>query len=141
MRFLWPANHSVKQFQYTRLIFGARCSPSTAIFVLQKTAADFAQDQTIQNLAKNSFHMDDFVQSFETVENAQEAAVSLKKTLTRAGFNFTKFVSNETTAIDNVNDSDENIEDCHCVLGVQWNKSIDKFVHQKPSKFDINAEN
>ena len=81
MRFLWPTNHSVKQFQYTRLIFGARCSPSTDIFVLQKTAADFAPNQTIQNFVKNSFYMDDFVHSFETVEIAQEAAVSLKKTL------------------------------------------------------------
>ena len=90
MRFLWPTNHSVKQFQYTRLIFGARCSQSTVIFVLQKTAADFAPNQTIQNLVKNSFYMDDFVHSFETVEIAQEAAVSLKKTLIRAGFNLTK---------------------------------------------------
>ena len=141
MRFLWPTNHSVKQFQYTRLIFGNRCSPSTAIFFLRKTAAGFAPDQTIQNLVKNSFYMDDFVHSFKLVENAKEAPVSLKKTLTRAGFKFTKFVSNETTAIYNVNDSEENIEDCHRVLGVQWNKSTDKFVHQKPPKFDINAEN
>ena len=126
MRFLWPTNHSVKQFQYTRLIFGARCSPSTAIFVLQKTTADFAPNQTIQNLVKNSFYMDNFVHSFETVEIAQEAAVSLKNTLMRAGFNLTKIVSNEQTAIDNVSDAEENSEDCHRVLGVQWNKSTDK---------------
>ena len=141
MRFLWPTNHSVKQFQYTRLIFGARCLPSTAIFVLQKTAADFALNQTIQNLVKNSFYMDGFVHSFETVEIAQEAVVSLKKTLMRAGFNLTKFVSNVQTAIDNVSDGEESSEDCHRVLGVQWNKSTDKFFHQKPSKFETNAEN
>ena len=112
MRFLWPTNHSVKQFQYTRLIFGARCSPSTAIFVLEKTAADFAPNQTIQNLVKNSFYMDDFVHSFETVEIAQEAAVSLKKTLMRAGFNLTKFVFNQQTAIDNVSDGDDIVYCC-----------------------------
>ena len=69
--------------------------------------------------------MDDFVHSFETVEIAQEAAVLLKKTLMRASFNLTKFVSNEQTAIENVNDGDENSKDCHRVLGVQWNKSTD----------------
>ena len=141
MRFLWPTNQSVEQFQYTRLIFGARCSPSTAIFVLQKTAADLAPNQMIQNLVKNSFYMDVFVHSFQTVEIAQEAAGSLKTTLMTAGFKLTKFVSNEQTAIDNVNDGDENSKDCHRVLGVQWNKSTDKFFHQKPSKFDTNADN
>ena len=141
MRFLWPTNHGVKQFQYTRPIFGARCSPSTAIIVLQNTAADFAPDQMIQNLIKNSFYMDNFVHSLKTAEIAQEAAVSLKKTLMRADFNLTKFVSNEQTAIYNVNDGDENSEDCHRVLGVQLNKSTDKFFHQKPSKFDTNADN
>ena len=123
-----------------RLIFGARCSPSTVIFVLQKTAADFALNQMIENLAKNSFYMDDFVHSFETVEIAQEAAVSLKKTLMRAGLNLTKFVSNEQTAIDNANDGDENSKDCHRVLDVQWNKSTDKIFHHKPSKFDTKAD-
>ena len=59
----------------------------------------------------------------------------------RAGFNLTKFVSNEQTAIDIVSDGEENSEDCHRVLGVQWNKSTDKFFHQKPSKFETNAEN
>ena len=62
--------------------------------------------------------MEDFVHSFETVAIAQEAAVSLK-TLKRAGFNLTKFVSNEQTAIDNVNDGDENSKVCHRILGVQ----------------------
>ena len=54
--------------------------------------------------------MHDFVISFETVEIAQEAAVIMKTTLMRAGFNLTKLVSNEQAAIDNVNDSDENNE-------------------------------
>ena len=84
-RFLWPTNHSVKQFPYTRLIFGARFSPSTAIFVLQKTA-DFTKGPKDSKLVKNRFYMDDFAHSFETVEIAQEVAVSLKKALMRAGF-------------------------------------------------------
>ena len=119
MRFLWPTNHSVKQFQHTRLIFGAQCSPSTAILLLQKTAAHFAANQTIQNLVKNSFYMDDLAHYLEKVEIAQEAAVSLKKALLSVGFNLTQFVSNEQKSIYNVNDIDENNEDCQRVLVVQ----------------------
>ena len=95
----------------------------------------------IQHLVKNSLCMDDFVHSFEPVEIAQEAAVSLKKTLMRAGLNLTKFVSNEQTVIDNVNDGDENSKEHHRAPDVQCNKSTDKFFHQKPSKFDTNADN
>ena len=41
LRFLWPTKNGVKQYQYTRLIFGAKCSPSIAIFALHQTAADY----------------------------------------------------------------------------------------------------
>ena len=67
--------------------------------------------------------------------------MSLKKALMRVGFNMTQFVSNEQKAIYNVSDSDENSEDCHRLIVVQWNKSTDRFFHQKPSKSDTNTEN
>ena len=50
MRFLWPTERSIKQFQYTRLIFGARCSPTTAIYVLQKNASDFSPNRAVKDL-------------------------------------------------------------------------------------------
>ena len=40
LRFLWPTDETMKQYQYTRLIFGARCSPASAIFVLQRSAQE-----------------------------------------------------------------------------------------------------
>ena len=110
IRFIWPSNQSVEQLQQTHLNSGARYSLPTANIVLQKTAANFAPDQTIHNLFKNSFYLHDFVISFETVEIAQEAAVLMKTTIMRAGFNLTKLVSNEQAALENVNDSDENNE-------------------------------
>ena len=53
-RFLWPSKNSIQQFQYTLLIFGARCSPTTAIFVLQQTAKDFGNNAT-KNLILKQF--------------------------------------------------------------------------------------
>ena len=41
LRFLWATKIGIKQYQYTRLIFGAKCSPSIAIFALHQTAADY----------------------------------------------------------------------------------------------------
>ena len=60
MRVLWPTNQSVEPFQYTRVIFCARCSPQTA-FCTPKMAADFAPDQRIHNPVKHIFYMDGFV--------------------------------------------------------------------------------
>ena len=105
MRFLWPTERSIKQFQYTRLIFGARSSPTTAIYVLQKTASDFSPNRAVKDLVYNSFYMDNFVHSFETIQKAKENATLLKKTLSKGGFNLTKFVSNEQSAIQDFDDS------------------------------------
>ena len=107
-RFLWPTERSIKQFQYTRLIFGARCLPTTAIFVLQRTASDSSANQAVKDLVYNSFHMDDFVNSFKTIQKAKENTALLKKTLSRGGFNLTKFVSNEQSAIQGFDNSKEN---------------------------------
>ena len=40
LRFLWNTAKGIKQYQYTRLIFGAKCTPSIAIFALNQTASD-----------------------------------------------------------------------------------------------------
>ena len=114
----------------TRLIFGARCSPTTAIFVLQKTANDFSPNQAVKDLVYNSFYMDNFVHSFETIQKAKDNTALLKITLSKSGFNLTKFVSNERSAIQDLDDSKENNENFHRVLGVHWNKSADRLFHK-----------
>ena len=130
MRFLWPTERSIKQFQYTRLIFGARCSPTTEIFILQKTANDFSPNQAVMDLVYNSFYMDDFVHSFKTIQKAKDNTALLKKTLSKGGLNLTKFVSNERSAIQDFDDSNQNDKNCHRVLGVHWNKSADRLFHK-----------
>ena len=44
LRFLWSKNNFIMQYQFTRLIFGATCSPSMAIFVLNQWAKDNAEN-------------------------------------------------------------------------------------------------
>ena len=40
-RFVWPTKKSIQQFQHTCLIFGAKFTPTTALYMLQQTAKDF----------------------------------------------------------------------------------------------------
>ena len=43
------------------------------------------------------------------------------------------------SAIQDFDDSKENDEDCHRVLGVHWNKSADRLFNKKPAKFNNNG--
>ena len=78
-RFLLPSKNSLQQFQYKRHIFGARCSPTTAIFVLQQKTKDFGNNATKDSIL-NSFYMDDFVHSFVNEQEAQTAVQDLRQT-------------------------------------------------------------
>ncbi|XP_075253221.1 uncharacterized protein LOC142345022 [Convolutriloba macropyga] len=120
MRFPWPTERSIKQFQYTRLIFGARCSPTTAIFVLQKTANDFSPNQAVKDLVYNIFYMDDFVHSFETFQKAKDNTALLKKTLSKGG----------TAVLAWVKSTDKlNVYVSNRVREIQDNSSSDSWYH------------
>ena len=134
LRFLWPSKNSIQQFQYTRLIFGARCSPTTAIFVLQQTAKDFGNNAT-EDLILNSFYKDDFVLSFVNEQEAQTAVQDLRQTLTKGGFCLTKFVSSSVECLSETpKEHCDNDKDKHRVLGVMWDTVNDSLFHQKHAK-------
>ena len=93
IRFLWPTNHKVKQFQYTRLIFGARCSPSTANFLSSRK-----RQQSLRRIKRFKIWLQTaFTWTIPYIpskrlrlhKNPQESTVSLKKTPMRAGKNLT----------------------------------------------------
>ena len=93
--FLWTSKKGLKQYQYTRLIFGAECSP---IIALNLTAKDFASQSNTKQLIRQSFYMDDFVHSFESIDITETSVLNMKTTLEKGGCNLTKFVSNEPEA-------------------------------------------
>ena len=134
LRFLWTSKNSIQQFQYTRLIFGARCSPTTAIFMLQQTAKDFGNNAT-RDLMLNSFYMDDFVHSFVDEQKAQAAVHDLRQTLSKGGFCLTKFVSNSVQCFSKTpKEHCDKEKDKHRVLGAVWDTVNDSFFHQKLAK-------
>ena len=100
LRFLWNTAKGIKQYQYTRLIFGAKYSPSIAIFALNQTAKDFAaSDRKTAELINRSFYMDDFVHSFESIEIAQTSSLKVKTVLNKGGFKLTKLCYNTSIAM------------------------------------------
>ena len=139
LRFLWNTAKGIKQYQYTRLIFGAKCSPSIAIFALNQTAKDFAaSDRKTAELINRRFYMDDFVHSFESIEIAQASSLKLKTVLNKGGFNLTKFVSNKPEALVRLPETDAvGINSTQRILGVHWDTNDDTMFVKTQIKITI----
>ena len=84
LRFLWYKNSGETIYKFKRLIFGATCLPSCAIYVLRKCAID--NHHLLPEASKsimNNFHMDDFLQTFKTTDEAIKQTTCIKETLKR----------------------------------------------------------
>ena len=96
LRFLWredPTNNLVV-YQYTRHIFGAEDSPTSANYALQRTARDNAKFYPEAAEADlENFYMDDCLDSVESLEKANNRSKKLVHLLQLGGFKLKKFVS------------------------------------------------
>ena len=139
LRFLWYKNNTETIYKYKRLIFGATCSPSCAIYVLRKCAIDnhHVSPEASQSIG-NHFYMDDFLQSLQATEQAIDKTTCIKETLKKRGFNLTKFFSNDSSfpLIDN---TERDTELTQRVLGQWWDVKNDTFIFRKPI-LDIKIE-
>ena len=82
-------------YQYTRHIFGAKDSPTCANFALQKTARDnITKYPDAAQAVFDKFYMDDYLDSVDSKEQAILRSRQLVEMLQLGGFKLTKFVSN-----------------------------------------------
>ena len=132
-RFLWTEDGNEKIFKYNRLIFGATCSPSCAIFVLQKFANDHKQEHPeAYTSIMQQFYMDDFMQTYPSEEEARRSAEEIKTVLHTGGFNLTKFLSNRPAALENLLKEDKAEMKAQRILGQTWDPKTDKLMFAKP---------
>ena len=136
LRFLWINDNEIQQYQFTRLIVGATCSPSYAIYVLNH-CVDKNEDKYSEAVraVKSHFYMHDYIQSHDTVTNATKTVQHLIQSLQEGSFRLTKFVSNEPDVLKNIptRDIEENNENAR-VLGQKWNLKSDTLI-MKPLSF------
>ena len=130
LRFLRMIDNNIRQLQFTRLIFGATCSPFCAVYVLHKCA----EDNKIQfpgalNTIKHHFYMNDYIQSMPTIADAKNSISQTKACLKRGGFRLTKFVSNTPEVLAEFSDGDKDeTKGIMRVLGQKWSVTFDDFV-------------
>ena len=151
LRFLWREDPSteVAVFQNVRHIFGLKVSPTCANYALKRTATDNAEDfPTDAQSLQTNFYMDDYLESSPTAEEAIQKAKDLTKLLSIGGFKRTKFMSNDSYILEQIepnSDSQTNdgklsltTEESSHVLGLKWNHASDTLVVSRGTTPDIN---
>ena len=108
LRFLWLADNQIQQNQFTRLIFGANCSHSCAIYVLNHSAKENSQ-QFLEALEADRKHfcMDDYIQSHATEEDACKAVLETKHCLQTC-------VSNSSLVLNQIPLEDKDNQNRYC---------------------------
>ena len=90
LRFLWNKDGEEKTFKYKRLIFGATCSSSCAIYILHRCA----EDNKLSNPEAYSA-----IRNIFCMETAAITASEVKDTLQKGGLKLTKFFSNDPNTV------------------------------------------
>ena len=130
LRFPWPNEEIVNQYQFTRLIFGAACSSFCAIVVLNRCAKyneiEFPKEVSA---IKNHFYMDNYIHCLPSIEKAIETINQTKSSLHKGGFRLTKFVSNKHESLRFIEQEDrDELKEINRVLGQKWNTRTDCFL-------------
>ena len=151
LRFLWREDPSteVAVFQYVRHIFGSKDSPTCANYALKRTATDNAEDfPNVAQSVQTNFYMDDYLESSPTAEEAIQKAKDLTKLLSIGEFKLTKFMSNDSNILQQIepnSDSQTNdgkpllsTEESSHILGLKWNHASDTHVVSRGTTSDTN---
>ena len=78
-------------------IFGAASSPFACSYLLRWAASDFVSDFPLAaSRIPNNFYADNYLESFDSIEEAQPVSKQLREMFAKAGFRLTQWLSNAT---------------------------------------------
>ena len=139
LRFFWNKDGEEKIFKYKRLIFGATCSPSYAIYILHRCVEDNKlSNPEAYSAIKNNFYIDDYLQSFKTTETAAITTTEVKDTLQKGGFKLTSFFSNDPNTAMQITGENADTAIEQLILGQMRNAKEDIFIFKRPDlKLDV----
>ncbi|XP_058817217.1 uncharacterized protein LOC131680521 [Topomyia yanbarensis] len=104
-RFLWRDNpdQSPQIFAMDVAIFGATCSPSSAQYVKNLNAKEFASQypEAVNDIVK-CHYVDDYLGSYETVEDAKRIAEDVKVVHSKGGFEIRDWASNSEAVLEHL---------------------------------------
>ncbi|XP_062703553.1 uncharacterized protein LOC134286008 [Aedes albopictus] len=139
---LFPYRDSPEQPMKTMVsdvaIFGAACSPAQSQYVKNKNAAEQeAEFPKGAAAVKKRHYVDDYVDSFDTAEEALNVAKEVIEVHKRAGFHIRNWMSSDSKVVENLEEPNQNPsktmladkeKEFERVLGMAWNQEDDVFL-------------
>ncbi|GBP90924.1 hypothetical protein EVAR_66268_1 [Eumeta japonica] len=133
LRFLWRENADEPpvECRMTSVVFGAASSPCTAIYIKNKNAEQHRKEHAkAPDAIAYNHYMDDYLQSFPTVEEATRVAKEVALVHNKAKFELGKWASNEPAvleAVSSTSSQDAEIKlDPEKILGLIWRPARDR---------------
>ncbi|XP_062542335.1 uncharacterized protein LOC134210303 [Armigeres subalbatus] len=149
-RFLFRDNPSDPPRVYVMDVatFGSTCSPTSAQYVKNLNAEECSGEYPAAAAIKNKHYVDDYLDSFETVQEAIEVVNEVKLVHSLASFTLRHFLSNEAGVLEGIgatceiepkNLDLERGEKLESVLGMKWIPSDDVFVYTFGLREDLQS--
>ena len=147
-RFLWRGmDRSCPPQTYVMkaMIFGATCSPTTAIYVMRKNAEEFASEFPYVCVAiQRNFYMDDYCDSADTEDEALQKISNMIEVQKRGGFHIRNWTCSSLQVLSMLPDDlkansfkelqlDSSLP-TERVLGLWWNSQLDCFTFKLNEK-------
>ncbi|XP_062716624.1 uncharacterized protein LOC134292014 [Aedes albopictus] len=127
--------------------FGSTCSPSSAQYVKNLNAEEFARDHPRAATAIQDHHyVDDYLDSFRTTREAVEVVNDVKYVHSKGGFEIRNFRSNEEEVLWGIGEPKQEgskalalvrAETTESVLGMKWMPSNDVFTYTFAMRRDL----
>ncbi|XP_058839323.1 uncharacterized protein LOC131694831 [Topomyia yanbarensis] len=127
--------------------FGATSSPAMAQFVKNYNAQEFSREFPRASAAiLHKHYVDDYLDSFRTIEEAIEVVNEVKLVHSRGGFTLRHFMSNEVDVLRGIGEIAEDVvknlslergENSESVLGMKWLPKDDVFVYTFAMRRDL----
>ncbi|CAG7727180.1 unnamed protein product, partial [Allacma fusca] len=141
--FLWRGMEremNPKLFLMTSMMFGTKSSPSSALFVKNQNAQDFSEQYPeAAEAIINNHYMDNYLDSFQTVEEAMKRYEEVFKIHSYGGFHMCGWSTNskellsqipqELTTVDKKQWTIEADIPTERILGMVWNPNTDQFTY------------
>ena len=143
-RFLWRPEKSqpIGDYHMNRVTFGVTSSPYVAVKVLQQTAADHCQPDSLAHYhIHNSFYVDDLLAGSDDEDSALQLHQDLRQVLAKGGFQLRKWRSSSSTVLSHIPAElqeampDKDLVDAHSsaypkALGIAWDSRRDELAVQ-----------
>ena len=139
LRFVWRPPGSTKfsdTYQMKVQVFGAVSSPTSCSFVLQNLAETYKkQFPGVAPKVRSRFYVDNYLDSFDSVDEAVDCCRAMSSMLIKGGFRLTKWTSSSDLVLNRLkqgqcgeyHDFDIDHQSCTKTLGLMWDRTLDEF--------------